>query len=360
MNFRRRMSSCFIALLLTATVATGGATSATASPVMSPRGPDWLRTGMSLALPFRNVIEAIEGSAALDKGSDGRLTFLLLASDSRFSSVSRTDTMMVISVKGNTVTAASIPRDTALLPRPASMGGGVFPGKANTVLRQLLSGSSLEGALSKFEFVIEDLLRIEIDYWALIWFNGFTTLIDKVDPITVNINREIRDGKLGEDPDGQPGVYFPERNGYAIYAWDPLPNPYCNGAWKDDTSPPIDAKYWCHRALPFMRSRKGPGNSDWVRARRQQEFVMSTIKSVAQSELSALVSTGQSEGLGKWLTNYPITATSALDLYNALDGSSMGKHVVFKPTKFATRIPGSSGYELKVSEIRAWAAEYLK
>ena len=64
--------------------------------------------------------------------------------------------------------------------------------------------------------------------------------------------------------------------------------------------------------------------------------------------------------LGKWLTNYPITATSALDLYNALDGSSMGKHVVFKPTKFATRIPGSSGYELKVSEIRAWAAEYLK
>jgi anionic cell wall polymer biosynthesis LytR-Cps2A-Psr (LCP) family protein len=306
------------------------------------------------------VVAAIEGGAALNKGSDGRLTFLLLASDSRVSSVSRTDTMMIISIKGNTITAASIPRDTARLPRPASMGGGVFPGKANTVLRQLLSGTTLDGALSKFEIVFEDLLRIEIDFRAIIWFNGFTTLVDKVDPITVNVTREIRDGKLGEDPDGPAGVYFPKRAGYAIYAWDPLPNPYCNGSWKDDTSPPIDAKFMCHRALPYMRSRKGPNNSDWVRARRQQEFVVATIKAVAQSELSGLVTTAQSEGLGRWWTNYPISLTSAMDLYNEFQGASLGKHVVFKPTTYATRIPGSAGYELKVPAVRAWAAQYLK
>jgi len=64
--------------------------------------------------------------------------------------------------------------------------------------------------------------------------------------------------------------------------------------------------------------------------------------------------------MGKWWTNYPINATSAMDLYNALHNASLGEHVVFKPSIFAGRIPGTSAYELKLTAVRQWAAQHLK
>lgn len=320
---------------------------------------DWLGLAMEIAAPMRPLIDAIDGSQALDRGTDGRLTFVVLGSDSRNTSVSRTDTMMIVSVKGNTITAASLPRDTGRVPRPPSMGGGTFPGRANGLLRLLMSGTNLDGALAKFEQVIEYIAQIEVDYSALVWFDGFTTLVGKVDPITVKIEREIRDPKHIDDPDGPAGVYFPQWNGFALNAFNTGSNPYCNGAYKTDPAP-ISSSNYCRRALPYVRSRKGPGNSDWVRSRRQQEFVAATIKAVAQSELSGLVSTAQSEGMGKWWTNYPINATSAMDLYNALHNASLGEHVVFKPSIFAGRISGTSAYELKLTAVRQWAAQHLK
>jgi anionic cell wall polymer biosynthesis LytR-Cps2A-Psr (LCP) family protein len=267
---------------------------------------------------------------------------------------------MIMSIKGNTITAASLPRDTGRVPRPASMGGGTFSGKANTILRQLMAGTTLDAALDKFDRVIENLLNIEVDYHALIWFNGFTTLVDKIDPITVNSTREIKDGKFHDDPGGIPGVYFPKWNGYSLHAWDPLPNEYCDGSFKNDSNPPVDAKYWCRRALPYVRTRHGVANDDWVRSRRQQEFIYAAINATSSGELSGLVSTGLAQGKGKWVTNYPITMSGATDLYNALHGASLGIHVVFKPSQFASRIAGTSQYQLKLPAVRAWAATYLK
>jgi len=321
---------------------------------------DWLDVGMGLVTGLRPLIDAVEGNQTLNKGTDGRLTFVLLGSDSRYSAVSRTDAMLIMSVKGNTITAASLPRDTARVPRPASMGGGTFPGKANTILRQLTAGTTLDGAFSKFDQVIENLLNIEVDYHALIWFNGFTTLVDKVEPIIVNSEREIKDGKFHDDPDGTAGVYFPKANPYSLYAWNTGSNQYCDGSFKAYSDPVNHPSTWCHRALPYVRTRHGVANDDWVRARRQQEFIAAAIKAVSSSELSGLVSTGQNEGMGKWVTNYPISLGSATDLYNALHGATLGNHVVFKPSQFAARIPGTSAYELKLSAVRAWAATYLK
>jgi anionic cell wall polymer biosynthesis LytR-Cps2A-Psr (LCP) family protein len=366
MFHRRGIRAATLVVALTAVLAVSSVTGSQTVSAESRTGDpgrsdvDWLDLAVSMASPLRPLIDSLEDSQAFGTGSDGRLTFVLLGSDARGSAVSRTDAMLIMSVKGNTITAASLPRDTGRVPRPASMGGGTFPGKANTILHQLMSGTTLDGALNKFDQVIENLAQIEVDYHALIWFNGFTTLVDKVDPINVNSTREIRDGKHIDDPNGPPGVYFPKWNGYGLYAWDPLPNPYCNGAFKNDNNPPVDAQYWCHRALPFVRSRKGPNNDDWVRARRQQEFIASTIKAVSSSELSGLVSTAQSEGMGKWWTNFPISAGNALDLYNKLHGANLGNHVVWKPSQFATRIPGTSAYELNITAVRQWSAQYLK
>jgi len=321
---------------------------------------DWLDVGMGLATGLRPLIDAVEGGQTINKGTDGRLTFVLLGSDSRINSVSRTDAMLIMSVKGNTITAASLPRDTARVPRPASMGGGTFPGKANSILKQLLAGTTVDGALNKFDLVIENLLNIEVDYHALIWFNGFTTLVDKIDPINVNSERQIYDGKHVDQNGSPPGVFFPKWNGYALYAWNTGSSQYCNGLFKQYSDPLAHPSTWCHRALPYVRTRHGANNDDWVRARRQQEFIASAIKAVSTAELSGLVSTGQNEGMGKWITNYPISLGSATDLYNALHGASLGNHVVFKPSQFAARIAGTSSYELKLPEIRAWAATYLK
>lgn len=366
MTGRRGLRASVLAFGLTAMFAISSAMGSPAAIAASRANGDgggvlaWLRMAADFASPLRPIIDALDGGGAINTGSDGRLTFLLLGSDARGTGVSRTDTMLIMSVKGNTISAASLPRDTGRIPNPA---GGTFSGKANGILRLLInqSGGNVQVGLDKFEVVIEKLLGgIEIDYRALIWFSGFTTLVDKIDPVTLNINREIRDPKHMDDPSGPEGVYFPKWNGYSLYAWDPLPNPYCNGAYKNDTSPPVDSQYWCHRALPFVRSRKGPYNDDWVRARRQQDFIAATIKAVSQTELSSLTSTAQSQGMGKWLTNYPVNLSSAMDLYNALHNASLVNQVVFKPSNYAARIPGTSSYELRLDAVRQWAAQYLK
>lgn len=320
---------------------------------------DWLSLGFDLASPFRPIIDALDGDQAINKGTDGRLTFLLLGLDARGSAVTRTDSMMIMSIKGNTITSASLPRDTGRVPRPAWLGGGVFSGKANGILKQLMNGRTLDGALDTFERVMEDLLGIEIDYHALIWFDGFTTLVSKIDPINVNSEREIRDQSHIDGNSTVPGVYFPLWNGYGLYALNTGSDPYCNGEYKNYSDPRSHPDTWCHRALPYVRSRHGPYNDDWVRSRRQQEFIVSAIKAVSLAELGSLVSTAQSEGMGKWWTNFPISATTGMDLYSALHNGTHGAHVVFKPSQFAGRIPGTSQYELKLSAVRAWSAQYL-
>jgi anionic cell wall polymer biosynthesis LytR-Cps2A-Psr (LCP) family protein len=358
-----------VVVILALTIA---GTGSLAGPVSAANGmrfnaSAWLDLAVKLDGFFPTIgdfADAMSGTAAISQGSDGRLTFLLAGSDSRFSAVSRTDSIMIMSIKGNTISAASIPRDTARIVRPASMGGGTFSGKVNGILRSLVqSEGSLDAGLNAFEKVIENLLQIEIDYHALIWFGGFTTLVDKVDPVLVDIGTSIRDGKHHDlDAQGPAGVYFPKANSYTLYAWNPSGysgSPYCNGAWKSYTDPASHPSVFCHRALPFVRTRKGPGNNDFVRVRRQQNFIAATIKATSSSELSALVSTAQGEGLGKWWTNYPISMGSATDLYNAIHNGVLTNQVVFKPSIYSARISGTSGYELKLSAVRAWTAQYM-
>ena len=219
----------------------------------------------------------------LDEGSDGRLTILLLASDSRGTGVSRTDSIMVASIDENKViSTASIPRDTARIPLPASLGGGTYVGKINGMVKSFIkSGMTQNAALNKFETVIESVLGgVEIDYRVVLWFGGLTTLVDQVDPITVNVVKEIRDSKQIDDhaADQRKGVYFPLASSYQLFATNVSANgrTYCNGNWRFDPAP-IDAVNYCHRALPYTRSRKGPGNNDWIREARQQTFLVSAI-----------------------------------------------------------------------------------
>ena len=304
------------------------------------------------------VLRLVEGGQRLDSGTDGRLTFLLLGSDTRGGGVARTDTIMIVSLRGSTISVASIPRDVARIPNPA---GGTFSGRVNGILQMLTSGRTLPEALARFTGVIERLLRIEIDYYALIKFKGFEALVRKVEPIPIRVNRDVRDTAFWDDPNKASGVYFPESNSHNLYAMQPAGAPLCNGEWKSKAKP-IDEQFWCHRALPFVRSRKGSGNSDFVRARRQQDFVIAAMRRVLGRgngrNLTALLAQAVGQvGSRQLVTNIPLTAANALDLYGRLNGATLGAQVVFGPRSYATQIAGTTGFELKLPQVRKKAGE---
>jgi anionic cell wall polymer biosynthesis LytR-Cps2A-Psr (LCP) family protein len=314
---------------------------------------------MGMSAPVVRLVDTLVGNQAVDDGSDNRLTVLAMGSDSRGSSLGRMDAILILSIKGNSISMASIPRDTARFPK---RGGGVFSGKVNGIVRQYLNaGYSTQGALNEFEKDVENALGITIDYNAVVWFGGLTTLVGRVDPIYVS-TREIRDAKLIDDhAANQPqGVYFPSSSSWALYDYNYSANgrAYCNGSWRFDPAP-INAANKCKRALPFVRSRKGPNNDDWVRSKRQQNFIYRAIKAISSGELSGLASTASNEGGGKWITNMPISSSNAQDLYNRLHNASFSHSVVFKPTAYASRISGTSGYQLKLTAVRNWCNNYM-
>ena len=309
--------------------------------------------------PVLRLADSLMGNLAVDDGSDNRLTVLAMGSDSRGSGLGRMDAILLLSVKGSQISMASIPRDTARFPK---RGGGVWSGKVNGIVRQYLNaGYSNQAALNEFEKDVENALGIPIDYNAVIWFNGLTQLVGRVDPIYVS-TPEIRDAKLIDDhaADQRQGVYFPSSSSWTLYDYNYSANgrAYCNGNWRFDAAP-IDAANKCKRALPFVRSRKGPNNDDWIRSKRQQNFIYSTIKATASSELSGLTSTASNEGGGKWMTNMPISLSNAQDLYNRLHSANFSHKVVFKPNAYASRISGTSGYQLKLDAVRAWCDNYM-
>jgi anionic cell wall polymer biosynthesis LytR-Cps2A-Psr (LCP) family protein len=358
--FRRLALPLALVTALSATLVNPQMVGAMPAPPDRRSADGLLDVMLSIAAPGATLIDQITGSQAVSNGSDGRLTFLLLGSDSRGSAISRTDTIMVVSLKGKSISMASIPRDTGRIPNPS---GGTFAGKVNGLVRSfMLGGMTRDAALARFENVIEYVMGIEIDYRAVIWFDGLTTLVGRVDPIFVSIPREIRDPKQVDDPDREWGVYFPQNTAttYALYDYNNRHNtanrPLCNGLYKSDSSPPVNSAYHCHRALPFVRSRKGPNNDDWIRARRQQHFVFRAIKAItSQAELDSLYATAASQGMGRWITNMPMSLSNARDLYSRLIGSVVSAQVVFKPTTWAKKIPGTSSYELRLPEVRQWA-----
>ncbi len=348
MNTRTARSRLLAVLLAVAAVSASGVGFGTSvvSAGQVPGGSggrtpwvDLARTLFGLVPP--PLIELLDGPSAIDQGSDGRLTVVLLGSDSRRGGVSRTDTIMIVSVRGNTISAVSMPRDMARIPNP---NGGTYSARVNALYRQL-------GA-NEFVRVMEHVLQIEIDYYALTTFIGFHALVDEVDPITMR-TREVRDTQYWDDPNLPKGIYVPASEGYELHAYQPgADSRLCNGLYQTQGT---SSQHWCRRALPYIRSRKG--SSDFARARRQQDFVIASIRRVTNrgsgSALNSLLNVAQGTAGGNQLiTNIPLNASSASDLYNRLNGAGVGLQEVLAPPTYADHIPGGTGYELKLDAVR--------
>jgi anionic cell wall polymer biosynthesis LytR-Cps2A-Psr (LCP) family protein len=304
------------------------------------------------------LLTATEGSS-ISYGKDGRLTVLLLGSDYRPTlSGERTDVIMVMTINPNTgkMAAVSIPRDIAQVRLP---NGSVFKGRINGIYAYYKKSLGKAGALARLETIVEHNLQVEIDHHALIRFNGLRALVDEVNGLRVNIGSEIRDPKFWDDPNKPRGIYFPAAGDWPLKGTSPM----CNGLYR--TKPYTgQTGYKCERALVYVRSRKGAGNSDFVRARRQQGVVAAAIdKVINRGDGDNLVSLlGRANNLGSdFYSNIPLTLANAKELYGLLNGAVLpaDRRAVLKPTTYATRITGTATYRLNLAAVRNLTAAWF-
>jgi LCP family protein required for cell wall assembly len=252
-------------------------------------------------------------------GTDGRLTVLLLGSDYRPAHPgNRTDAIMVVSVDPTTQKAAgfSIPRDTSGFP----LGNGrKYGAKVNGLYAHLQSTTGNGGlALSK---AVSTAFDIEIDGYVFIGFNGVKALVAAVGGVDVTLDKPYYDAHYWVNA---------HRQGWGL------------PAGRSHLGP--------SDALIFARSRKG--DSDFGRARRQQQLVMAALTKVRSQGIARLPRLLQIASRTV-RTNLPLNRAS--DLFEVVSKTDLSKieRTVFGPTKFAAGGAGTS-FELKISACRAW------
>ena len=181
---------------------------------------------------------------------DGRVNILMMGIDRRPGEafVSRTDTMMVLSIDPDTDSAIilSVPRDLYVeIP-------GYGQDRVNTALVYgAQQGDYLDGAALAMQTVSYN-LNIPIHHFILVDFNAFVRSIDLLGGITVDVPYEINDPE------------YPDMD----YGYDPLIIPA--GVQHFDGA----------TALKYARTRHG--DSDFNRAYRQQQVLFAARQQVVE------------------------------------------------------------------------------
>jgi LCP family protein required for cell wall assembly len=361
---RLRAVAAALALLMTGSGALAGPVSA-ASFHFSPW--PWLNAGASVldSMPFLgSLYGSLLGPASLSYGSDGRLTVLLVGSDYRprlAGTGERTDTIMVVSVnpKNHQIAAVSIPRDVATVPIAP---GQIYKGRINSLFKAYKKAyGTREAALEHLRQAIAYALQIQIDYVAYIRFTGVETLVSQVGGVPIKVNRSLYDNRIVDErvTNRSHGAKFLASASTLMLGANA---PLCWGPGKTGN---WNAVPNCTRALLYVRSRHGPRNNDWVRAKRQQQFVMAALARVnsqngsSQSNLYALAAKARSI-TSDFYTTLPIaTDADVFALFNLLRYSSTSNfvHAVFKPPKYAHTV--RSHQELNLSVVRALTAQWF-
>jgi LCP family protein required for cell wall assembly len=180
-------------------------------------------------------------------GATSRVTVLLVGVDNTHAAErGLTDTLIVASFDpvGRSMTMISMPRDVSRLPFYA---GGEFRPRINNLMQTAARDPEQypDGAMGTLVNQMSYIVGVPIDYYALIDISGFTLLVDAVGGVDVLVEQPINDA----------GYQFtPTETGFFLEAGPQH----------------LDGKY----ATAYARSRHGPGNSDYERARRQQQILL--------------------------------------------------------------------------------------
>lgn len=293
----------------------------TASPTFPPLPPT--PSPAPLATPLPSDSPPPPGVDSL-LGSDGRLTLLLMGTDYRPAHPgNRTDAIMVVSIDPTTGKSAgfSVPRDVAGFPLPKS---GTYAPKVNG-LYQYLEGKMGDGGKGMKQ-AVSRAFGIEIDHYALIGFTGVIKLIRNVGGVDVTLAEPYYDPYYWVNN---------RRRGWAL----PAGKSHLNA---DD-------------ALIFARSRKG--DSDFQRAKRQQQLVMAAVTKVRTrglAELPKLLNIARDTVR----TDLPLDrAADLFALYSTVDLAKVDR-TVFGPKKFAVRA-GGTDYRLVLDLCKKWIANHF-
>ena len=257
-------------------------------------------------------------------GTDGRLTVLLLGSDYRPSHPgNRTDAIIVVSVDPTTGESAgfSVPRDVSGFPLPAK---GNFNAKVNGLYQYLESHGGNGG--KQMKAAIQRAFGIEVDYYALIGFTGVKDLVRAVGGVDVTLDKAYYDPYYWVNP---------RQRGWGL----PAGKSHLNA----------------NNALIFARSRKG--DSDFGRARRQQQLILAALDKVRRrgpDRIPRLVQIARNDVR----TDLPLSR--AADLYKVFSAVDLSKvdRVVFGPKSYAAKAAGTS-YRLILDACRAWIAKHF-
>ena len=337
--------------------------SAVASPsaapsVLASATPSLAPSGSPVVAPVPSPAPSPDPCAApslIDLGRDGRLTVLMLGTDWRPPVPGeRLDVILVMSLDPVTkrVVAVSLPRDLVFFPQARANGGGDSGTLRVNALYSIYRDPSLphpkvdRKAVGRFVRDVETALRIEVDYWALTRFKGFGSMVERLGGVRVDIPETVTDAGYGRT-----GAYFPEGDDYRL-----------KGLQRCSMAKP------CRNPLIYARSRKGTVgdgfNSDFSRARRQQDLVMAAAthavrQGLTPEQLAVLLSASRSR---VW-TDLPRSVEAALELLSLADGATMRPNdtAVFGPRKWAYEDDGTPlyTYRLRLDLVRAWVDDRL-
>jgi anionic cell wall polymer biosynthesis LytR-Cps2A-Psr (LCP) family protein len=266
----------------------------------------------------------------------------------------RLDVILVMSLDPVTkrVVAASLPRDLVYFPQAKANGGGDSGTLRVNALYELYRDPSLphprvdRKAVGRFVRDVETALRIEVDYWALTRFKGFGKMVERLGGVRVDIPETVTDTGFART-----GAYFPAGDDYLLKRLQ-----RCTMAKP------------CHNPLIYARSRKGTVgdgfNSDFSRARRQQELVMAAAAHAVARDLTPVQLAGllYASRSRVW-TDLPRSVEAALELLSLADGATMraGDTAVFGPLKWAYEDDTTPLYafRLRLDLVRAWMDDRL-
>ena len=179
-----------------------------AGPVSAnPRGFD--------PLPWIGLAAQIAGPlfpSAIDKGTDNRLTVMLIGSDWRPRLVGtgeRTDTMIFMTINNGVISAVSLPRDVGNVPIAP---GVIWKPKINGMFKyyKQLAGGDRDAALDHMRTTFQYTFGIQIDYVVYVRFTGFERLVGEVGGVPVNVPNTIYDKSIVDEryPNNQHGAKF--------------------------------------------------------------------------------------------------------------------------------------------------------
>jgi LCP family protein required for cell wall assembly len=234
-----------------------------------------------------------------------------------------TDTLLIVSLDPTTgqVTMISFPRDITKFPL---YDGGTYRGKINSFMSYARQHPKQypDGPLTSLVREMGFLLGAPIHYYAAIDLAGFRRMIDLVDGVTVDNPRAINDPR---------------------YDWLDGTHGFTLSAGKHH----LDGR----TALAYVRSRQGVGDTDFSRARRQQQVLLALREQLIKPKNLPQIP-GLLDAAGDTIrTNFPSERVGEMiDLAQRVD-TTIVKQVVLGPRKYADVPPASETggiYELRL------------